>query len=86
MKPDAPGAEPALYVGIGAKTDEKGKRLPPDSMDAIKKAITDGVREGKTKVVLEADGAVPHGTVLKVAAAVSDVEGATLHIGVQEAH
>ncbi len=86
MKPEAPGAEPRLYVGIGAKYGPDGKIQPPDSMDFIKKAIADGVREGKSKVVLEADGAVPHGSVLKIAAAVADVEGATLHIGVQEAH
>jgi biopolymer transport protein ExbD len=35
-------------------------------------------------VVLQADGAVPHGEVLKLAAAVTEVEGVTLHIGVQE--
>ena len=46
--------------------------------------MADGVREGRRKVVLQADGAVPHGEVLKLAAAVTELEGVTLHIGVQE--
>ena len=85
MKPETPGAEPAIYVGIGAQYDPHGKKLPSATMDEVKKAVVDGVRDGKAKVVLEADGAVPHGTVLKVAAAVAEVEGISLHIGVQEA-
>src|SRR3954447_6877061 len=76
LKPDAPGAEPRLLLGNG-----KGERA---SLERARKLVADGVREGRRKVVLQADGAVPHGEVLKVAGAVSEVEGATLHIGVQE--
>ena len=76
LKPDAPGAEPRLLLGNG-----DGE---PASLDRARKLVADGVREGRRKVVLQADGAVPHGEVLKVAGAVSEVEGATLHIGVQE--
>jgi biopolymer transport protein ExbD len=47
-------------------------------------AVTDGVKEGRRKVILQADGDVPHGEVLKVAGAVSQVEGITVHVGVQE--
>ena len=53
-------------------------------MEQVKKAVADGLREGKTKVILQADGAVPHGQVLKLAATVTEVEGVTLHIGVQD--
>ena len=35
-------------------------------------------------VTIQADGAVPHGEVLKVAGAVAQVEGITVHVGVQE--
>ena len=76
LKPDAPGAEPPIILGNG-----EGPRV---SLDAIKKAVEDGLRDGKRKVVLQADGGVPHGEVLKLAAAVTEVEGVTLHIGVQE--
>ena len=35
-------------------------------------------------MILQADGEVPHGEVLKVAGAVAQVEGITVHVGVQE--
>ncbi len=57
---------------------------PEMSIDALKKAVADGVAQGRKKVVLQADGEVAHGEVLKIAAAVAEVEGVTLHIGVQE--
>ena len=76
LKPAAPGAEPRIILGNGGG--------PPATLDQIKKAVADGVRDGKRKVVLQADGAVPHGEVLKLAAVVTEVEGVTLHICVQE--
>jgi biopolymer transport protein ExbD len=76
LKPSAPGAEPVVVLGNGGG--------PPATLDQVKKAVDDGLRQGRRKVVLQADGAVPHGEVLKVAAAVTEVEGVTLHIGVQE--
>lgn len=76
LKPAAPGAEPQVLLGNGDG--------PPATLDQIKQAVADGLREGKRKVVLQADGAVPHGEVLKLAGAVTEVEGVTLHIGVQE--
>ena len=77
LKPTAAGAEPKLLIGNGEGTAA--------SLDQARKAVADGIKEGKRKVVLQADGAVPHGEVLKVAGAMSEVEGITLHIGVQEA-
>ena len=77
LKPARPGAEaPLLAV-------DKGKGVPA-TIEQARKFVLDGVRQGRRKVVLQADGAVPHGTVLKVAAAMAEVEGVTLHIGVQE--
>jgi biopolymer transport protein ExbD len=76
IKPATPGGEPRVVLGIGDG--------PPATMDEIRKAITEGVREGRRKVVLQADGDVPHGEVLKLAAAVTEIEGITLHVGVQE--
>lgn len=77
LKPEAPGAEPKLLLGNG-----EGAAA---TMEQARKAVADGIKEGRRKVVLQADGGVPHGEVLKVAGAVSEVEGITLHIGVQEA-
>jgi biopolymer transport protein ExbD len=77
IRPAAPGGEAKIVVGLGDGA--------PASLDAAKQAVAAGVREGQKKVVLQADGAVPHGEVLRVAGALADVEGVTLHIGVQEA-
>jgi biopolymer transport protein ExbD len=77
LKPGAAGAEPMLLIGNGEGTAA--------SLEQARKAVADGIKEGRRKVVLQADGAVPHGEVLKVAGAMSEVEGVTLHIGVQEA-
>ncbi|MFO0892685.1 MAG: biopolymer transporter ExbD, partial [Isosphaeraceae bacterium] len=73
LRPDAPGAEPRLLLGHG-----EGAAV---GLDAARKAVADGVREGKRKVILQADGEVPHGEVLKVASAVTEVEGVTVHVG-----
>jgi biopolymer transport protein ExbD len=76
IKPAAEGAEPRLLLGHG-----EGASV---TLDQARKAVADGVREGRRKVILQADGAVPHGEVLKVAAVVTEVEGVTVHVGVQE--
>ena len=76
LKPTATGAEPRLLIGHGEG--------PPATLDQVRRAVAEGVREGRRKVVLQADGAVPHGEVLKVAGAIAEMEGITLHIGVQE--
>jgi biopolymer transport protein ExbD len=54
------------------------------SLDQARKAVAQGVREGRHKVILQADGDVPHGEVVRVSSAMTEVEGVTVHIGVQE--
>jgi biopolymer transport protein ExbD len=54
------------------------------SLDEVKKAVAASVAQGRRSVVLQADGEVSHGDVLKVAAAVTEIDNVTLHIGVQE--
>lgn len=76
LKPTAPGAEPRLLLGHG-----EGALV---TLHGARKAIADGVRKGRRKVILQADGEVPHGEVLQVASAVTEVEGVTVHVGVQE--
>ena len=51
---------------------------------AIKRYLSDNVAAGRPRVIIQADGQVEHGEVLRVAAVVGDVEGASLHIAVQE--
>ena len=38
----------------------------------------------RRKVIIQADGDVAHGEVLKVAGAIAEIEGITVHVGVQE--
>jgi biopolymer transport protein ExbD len=76
LPPGSAGAEATVLLGNGSGT--------PATLDQVKAAVADGLRAGRRKVVLQADGAVPHGEVLKLAAAVTEVEGVTLHIGVQD--
>ncbi len=76
LKPTAQGAEPRLLLGHG-----EGAAV---SLEQARKAVADGVKNGRRKVILQADGDVPHGEVLKVASGVTEVEGVTVHVGVQE--
>jgi biopolymer transport protein ExbD len=76
LKPEKPGGEPIILAGNGEG--------PEATLEQVTKVVAAGLRDGKRKVVLQADGSVPHGEVLKLAAAVTEVEGVTLHIGVQE--
>jgi biopolymer transport protein ExbD len=76
QKPATQGAEPRLLLGHGEG--------PAATIDQARQFVRDGLREGRRKVILQADGAVPHGAVVKAAAALAEVEGVTLHIGVQE--
>ena len=75
-RPLAAGGEPRLLLGHGEG--------PVATIDQARQAVADGVRQQRRKVILQADGGVPHGEVLKVAAAVAQVEGITVHVGVQE--
>jgi biopolymer transport protein ExbD len=75
-KPAVPGGETRLLLGHGEG--------PAATLEEARKAVADGVQDGRRKVILQADGDVPHGEVVKVAGAVAQVEGITVHVGVQE--
>ena len=75
-KPSASGGESRLLLGHG-----EGAAA---TLEQARQAVIDGAKAGRRKVILQADGDVPHGEVLKVAAAVAQVEGITVHVGVQE--
>ncbi len=77
LRPATPGGPARLIVGDAPDGPEM-------DLDGVKKAIVAGVASGHRKVVIQADGDVSHGEVLKTAATVSEVEGVALHIGVQE--
>ena len=76
LPPARPGGEATVLLGNGDGD--------PATLEQAKEAVADGLRQGRRKVVLQADGAVPHGEVLRLAGAVAEVEGVTLHIGVRE--
>jgi biopolymer transport protein ExbD len=75
-KPTTGGGAPRLLLGHG-----EGAVV---SLDQARVAVAEGFKQGRRKVILQADGDVPHGEVVDVAAAVAQVEGITVHIGVQE--
>ena len=54
------------------------------AMDQVRQEVTSGLAQGRRKVILQADGDLPHGEVMKVASTISELDGVTLHIGVQE--
>lgn len=76
LRPPRLGDAPKIVIGLGDG--------PPASPDQIKAAVTQSVHEGRPDIVLQADGEVPHGAVLQTAAQIAEVEGALIHIGVQE--
>jgi biopolymer transport protein ExbD len=74
---DAPGGKPKILLGL--KGDKTG------SIDEVVAAVSKGVGEGRRKVVLQADGSVPHGEVISLISEIAKREsGATIHVGVQE--
>jgi biopolymer transport protein ExbD len=75
-KPTGRGGDTRLILGLGDG--------PTASLEQAKKAVADGFKEGRRKVILQADGDVPHGEVIRIAGAVAQVEGVTVHVGVQE--
>jgi biopolymer transport protein ExbD len=76
LKPLKPGGEARLLIGHGEG--------PLGTLDRARQAVVDGVSQGRRKVILQADGEVSHGDVLRVASAVAQIEGITVHVGVQE--
>jgi biopolymer transport protein ExbD len=76
LPPSRAGGEPRLSLGLGDG--------PPATIEQVHAAVAEAVRRGETRVVLQADGAVPHRTILDLTSALADIEGISLHIGVQE--
>ncbi len=77
MRPTVPGGESRLIVGDAPDG-------PSITQDQLKKAIAAGVAQGLKNVVLQADGDVPHGDVLKTLSTIKEVENVSASIGVQE--
>ena len=78
LKPDAPGGKPRILLG----KDETGRQVDYDGAAA---EVTAGMAKGLRKVVIEADGDVPEGEVLKLIGELGKREsGVTIHIGVRD--
>jgi biopolymer transport protein ExbD len=78
-RPEKSGDPVLVYSGM-----ETVPTARLESPEAIRAAVEAGLAEGKRRVILEADGRVPHGEVLRVSGVIAEVEGVLLHIGVQE--
>jgi biopolymer transport protein ExbD len=78
--PDTAGSPALVYWGT--KLDPE-KQLA-DS-EKISQKVEEAVAGGKRRVVIQADGDVTHGEVLRVAGAAAKVEGISIHVGVEEA-
>ena len=77
LKPTAPGAKSRIIIGNGPGTAV--------DIDRACQAVSQGVAAGRRKVVLQADGDVPHGEMIAIIGEIAKKEsGATIHIGVQE--
>ncbi len=75
-KPVPPANESKLLLGIGEG--------PTVNLEQARIAVADGAKAGRKKVIIQADGEVPHGEIVKVVGSVGQVEGITVHLGVQE--
>jgi biopolymer transport protein ExbD len=75
-RPSLSGGETRLLLGHGEGATA--------TLEQARQAVASGVKEGRRKVIIQADGDVPHGEVIKVAGAVGQIEGVTVHVGVQE--
>ncbi len=74
---------PRIYLGDGTS----GEKLPQDhnrAAERIVEAVEQGVRSGKSIVLIKAAGAVKQGDVERVCAAAGRVEGISLDLGVFE--
>jgi biopolymer transport protein ExbD len=79
QSPAAPGAPARVFEG--PDTEPRHALATPESIRAV---VERGMEDGRKHVVLQAEGTVPHGEVLRLAALVGEVQGVVLHIGVDE--
>lgn len=78
LPPADANSKPRILLG-----DTVGAPVAEDDA-SLKRYLSDNVNAGKARVIVQADGQVDHGEVLRVASVVGEVEGASLHIAVQE--
>ncbi|WP_435017413.1 ExbD/TolR family protein [Tundrisphaera sp. TA3] len=77
LPPSGPGARPRLLLGNGEG--------PEVDAEQAATAVSQGVAEGRRKVIVQADGSVPEGEVIRLIGELSKREtGVTIHVGVQE--
>ena len=75
--PESPGGQPKLMIGAAGEKQA--------TLDEAIAEVSKGVAEGRRKVVIQADGAVPHGEVIGLIGEITRREsGASVHVGVKE--
>lgn len=73
------GDPPQVYVGR-----DLDPKFRLDGREAIREAVEKGLISGKRRVVIQADGNIPYGEILRIGAVAGEVQGISLHIGVAE--
>lgn len=74
LAPKSSAESPRIVLG-------DGEGLEADLAD-VRRYVEDSIRDGKKRIVLKAEGDVPHGVVDEVAQSIKSVEGAELYMGV----
>ncbi|MBI2825215.1 MAG: biopolymer transporter ExbD [Planctomycetia bacterium] len=77
----AEGRAPVVYVGDGAGGEPLGES---QQEERITQAVAAQLREGKTAVIIKAEGNVPMRDIARIAAAASAAEGVKLNFAVME--
>ena len=81
---DTGGKNAAVFLADGKKgTPLAGDNEAQDAL--IRGSVEQGLREGKSTVIVKAERGVPHREVSRVASSAASVEGIRLYIGVLEA-
>ena len=79
VKPAPRGSVDPIVV-IGENRRGKGEQITPEM---VKDHVIKGVQAGRPYIVIKAERLCKHGDVLKISRIVASVEGAHLHVGVQ---
>jgi biopolymer transport protein ExbD len=80
---DTGGKNAAIYLGDGKEGNPLTGAAEEQEIQ-IRETVEQGMREGKSSVIVKAERGVPHREVSRVAASAASVEGIHLYIGVLE--